>query len=40
MEGGILQSSCSLASTDRGGLCITGTEGAPGPRGTWANAKK
>ena len=35
MEGGIFQSACSLASTERGGECMTGTGGDPGPRGTF-----
>ncbi len=35
MQGGIFQSCWSLTLTARGGECITGTGGDPGPRGTY-----
>jgi hypothetical protein len=34
MEGGIFQSCWSFTVSGRGGECITGTGGEPGPRGT------
>ena len=34
IEGGIFQSTWSFVVIARGGLCITGTGGEPGPRGT------
>lgn len=34
MQGGIFQSCWSLTVSGRGGECITGTGGDPGPRGT------
>ena len=35
MQGGIFQSCWSRTETARGGECITGTGGEPGPRGTF-----
>jgi len=35
IDGGIFQSLCSFVLMDRGGLCIIGTGGEPGPRGTF-----
>lgn len=34
IEGGIFQSTWSFVVIARGGLCMTGTGGEPGPRGT------
>ena len=39
MQGGIFQSCWSFTLTARGGECITGTGGEPGPRGTCARTQ-
>ena len=38
MQGGIFQSCWSFTLTARGGECITGTGGEPGPLGTCAHS--